>query len=56
MDVHSDLAFSPNVDYYKFLKNIYGKLSVELKVGTIFEEGSELIDSRNYLLAAVING
>lgn len=56
IDAHSDLAFSPNVEYYRFLKNLDRELSEELKLGTVFEERSELIDSGNYLLAAVING
>lgn len=57
IDAHSDLAYSSSVPFHKFIKSLDSKESQEeLSNGTIFESKEDLIDSGNYLLAAVING
>lgn len=56
IDAHSDLAFSPKLSYYKFLKDLDNEaMKQKLIAGEIFNNNKELIDSGNYLLAAVIN-
>lgn len=57
IDAHSDLAYSPNITFYKFINSLDSQeLQEELSKGIIFKGKEHLIDSGNYLLAAVIAG
>jgi len=57
IDAHSDLAFSPSIPFYRFINSLDNEeMQEQLKTGTIFDERGSLIDSGNYLLAAIIVG
>lgn len=56
IDAHSDLAFSPDVPYYKFLKSLDKESKEMFEKGMIFEQDNPYLDSGNYLLDAVISG
>lgn len=56
IDAHSDLAFTPNIPYYKFLKSLDEERKEMFEQGMIFEQDNLYLDSRNYLLDAVISG
>lgn len=57
IDAHSDLAYSSSIPFYKFIKSLNDQeMQGQLNTGTIFEERENLIDSGNYLLAAIIMG
>lgn len=57
IDAHSDLAYSLSIPFDKFIKSLNNQeMQEQLCTGTIFEERESLIDSGNYLLAAIIVG
>lgn len=57
IDAHSDLAYSSSVPFYKFIKDLDNEeLQAQLKDGMIFKGREQLINSGNYLLAAIIVG
>lgn len=57
IDAHSDLAYSMSIPFDKFIKSLNSQEMQEpLRTDTIFKERESLIDSGNYLLAAIIRG
>jgi hypothetical protein len=57
IDAHSDLAYSSNIPFYRFIKSLNDQeTQKKLNEGTIFFERESLINSGNYLLASIIIG
>jgi len=57
IDAHSDLGYSMSIPFDKFIKSLNKQEAQEqLNKGTMFIGREELINSGNYLLAAIIMG